>query len=98
MARHVLWVIVCYSSILLAYPIPVRAEEPIRISYSSVNPHALLVSLAEKRGLYATLFTEQTRGLVPQSAMAKARDARREKSARNTGFTPRLKVVSGGTR
>ncbi len=53
MARHVLWVIVCYSSILLAYPIPVRAEEPIRISYSSVNPHALLVSLAEKRGLYA---------------------------------------------
>ncbi len=28
------------------------AQEPIRVSYSSVNPHALFVSLAEKRGLY----------------------------------------------
>ena len=27
--------------------------DTIRIAYSSVNPHALLVSLAEKRGLYA---------------------------------------------
>ena len=54
--------------------------------------------LLEKRGLYATLFNEQTRGLVPQSAMAKAREARREKTARNTGFNPRLKVVSGGAR
>jgi ATP-binding cassette, subfamily B, putative efflux pump len=54
--------------------------------------------LLDKRGLYATLFNEQTRGLVPQSAMAKAREARREKSARNSGFNPRLKVVSGGAR
>ncbi len=54
--------------------------------------------LLEKHGLYARLFNEQTRGLVPQSAMAKAREARREKSARNTGFNPRLKVVSGGAR
>ena len=30
-----------------------RAADTIRIAYSSVNPHALLVSLAEKRGLYA---------------------------------------------
>lgn len=30
-----------------------RAAETIRLVYSSVNPHALLVSLAEKRGLYA---------------------------------------------
>lgn len=29
------------------------AAENIRIVYSSVNPHALLVSMAEKRGLYA---------------------------------------------
>ena len=29
------------------------AVETIRIAYSSVNPHALLVSMAEKRGLYA---------------------------------------------
>ncbi len=52
--------------------------------------------LLEKRGLYATLFNEQTRGLVPQSAMAKAREARREKTIRNTGFSPRLQIVSGG--
>ena len=32
---------------------PARSQETIRISYSSVNPHALLVSLAEKRGLYS---------------------------------------------
>jgi NitT/TauT family transport system substrate-binding protein len=30
-----------------------QAADTIRIAYSSVNPHALLVSLAEKRGLYA---------------------------------------------
>lgn len=29
------------------------AADTVRIAYSSVNPHALLVSLAEKRGLYA---------------------------------------------
>lgn len=29
-----------------------RAADTIRIAYSSVTPHALLVSLAEKRGLY----------------------------------------------
>ena len=33
--------------------VPVRAAEPIRIAYSSVNPHALLAWIAEKRGLYA---------------------------------------------
>ena len=30
-----------------------QAADTIRIAYSSVNPHALLVSLAEKRSLYA---------------------------------------------
>jgi NitT/TauT family transport system substrate-binding protein len=29
------------------------AADTIRIAYSSVNPHALIVSMAEKRGLYA---------------------------------------------
>jgi subfamily B ATP-binding cassette protein MsbA len=63
-----------------------------------VGTHEQLVA---KRGLYATLFFEQTRGLVPQSAevdrVAIARNARRQKSFRNYGFNePRLKVLSGG--
>jgi subfamily B ATP-binding cassette protein MsbA len=63
-----------------------------------VGTHQQLVA---KRGLYATLFFEQTRGLVPQSAetdrVAIARNARRQKSFRNYGFNqPRLKVLSGG--
>lgn len=32
---------------------PATALDTIRVAYSSVNPHALLVSMAEKRGLYA---------------------------------------------
>lgn len=39
--------------ILLAKVTPALALDSIRIAYSSVNPHALLVSMAEKRGLYA---------------------------------------------
>jgi len=38
---------------LVAYRQSVSAADTIRIAYSSVNPHALLVSLAEKRGLFA---------------------------------------------
>ncbi len=38
---------------LLVYRGEPYAAENIRIVYSSVNPHALLVSMAEKRGLYA---------------------------------------------
>lgn len=34
------------------YP-PARAQEPIRVIYSSINPHASLVWIAEKRGLFA---------------------------------------------
>jgi NitT/TauT family transport system substrate-binding protein len=37
----------------ISYVGPVSAADTIRIAYSSVNPHALLVSLAEKRGLFA---------------------------------------------
>jgi NitT/TauT family transport system substrate-binding protein len=32
---------------------PALAADTIRLAYSSVNPHALIVSMAEKRGLYA---------------------------------------------
>ena len=39
--------------ILVSYLKPVSAADTIRIAYSSLNPHALLVSLAEKRGLFA---------------------------------------------
>src|ERR1043166_9720439 len=43
------------SSLLLFFSsgAPVAALDTLRIAYSSVNPHALLVSMAEKRGLYA---------------------------------------------
>ncbi len=40
-------------AILFMASAPAGAADTIRIAYSSVNPHALLVSLAEKRGLYA---------------------------------------------
>ena len=39
--------------ILLATAASANAADTIRVAYSSVNPHALLVSMAEKRGLYA---------------------------------------------
>jgi len=40
-------------SMWIGYVGPVSAADTIRIAYSSVNTHALLVSLAEKRGLFA---------------------------------------------
>ena len=40
----------CYMFLSASH---VLALDTIRIAYSSVNPHALLVSMAEKRGLYA---------------------------------------------
>ena len=45
-------VIGCLFLLIIAVA-PARALDSIRIAYSSVNPHALLVSMAEKRGLYA---------------------------------------------
>ena len=66
-----------------------------------VGTHEQLVA---KRGLYATLFHEQTRGLVPQSAAARQEadrlaNAPRQKNVRNIGSNPtHLKVVSGGAR
>ncbi|HLX38855.1 MAG TPA: hypothetical protein VKR29_13685, partial [Candidatus Binataceae bacterium] len=52
-----------------------------------VGTHEELIA---KRGLYATLFFEQTRGLVPQSATAKTAKANRTKVATNQ---PRLRIV-----
>ncbi len=52
MKRSVLAALVAMP-ILVSYLKPVSAADTIRIAYSSVNPHALLVSLAEKRGLFA---------------------------------------------
>ena len=45
--------IVSLSLLCAAWVGLAQAADTIRIAYSSVNPHALLVSLAEKRGLYA---------------------------------------------
>ena len=42
----------CAMGVLIHFGGPFAAET-IRVVYSSVNPHALLVSMAEKRGLYA---------------------------------------------
>ncbi len=42
----------CAMGVFVHFGGPFAAEN-IRIVYSSVNPHALLVSMAEKRGLYA---------------------------------------------
>src|SRR5678810_687134 len=44
---------VMFTAIFLGWTCLSSAADTIRIAYSSVNPHALLVSLAEKRGLYA---------------------------------------------
>jgi ABC-type nitrate/sulfonate/bicarbonate transport system substrate-binding protein len=45
--------IIALSLLCAAWVGLAHAADTIRIAYSSVNPHALLVSLAEKRGLYA---------------------------------------------
>jgi NitT/TauT family transport system substrate-binding protein len=52
MRRLLLRVFFCALGILIHFGGPFAAET-IRVVYSSVNPHALLVSMAEKRGLYA---------------------------------------------
>lgn len=47
-----------------------RAAETIRIAYSSVNPHALLVWIAEKRGLYAKYGLSSVVIYVPGGSVA----------------------------
>ncbi|MGE5853333.1 MAG: hypothetical protein ACM35E_09380, partial [Deltaproteobacteria bacterium] len=44
---------VMFTTIFLGWACISSAADTIRIAYSSINPHALLVSLAEKRGLFA---------------------------------------------
>jgi NitT/TauT family transport system substrate-binding protein len=55
MARFVGSIVLFIVSFVFSFfiGVPARAAEPIRISYSSVNPHALLAWIGEKRGLYA---------------------------------------------
>src|SRR5262245_57729365 len=50
MKRFALITLLCYVFLIRTHAL---ALDTIRITYSSVNPHALLVSMAEKRGLYA---------------------------------------------
>ncbi len=52
MRRLLLRTFFCALGVFLHFGGPFAAET-IRVVYSSVNPHALLVSMAEKRGLYA---------------------------------------------
>ena len=51
-AKYPFKAFVYFLLLLFAGRTPAIAQETVRVSYSSVNPHALLVSLAEKRGLY----------------------------------------------
>jgi NitT/TauT family transport system substrate-binding protein len=50
-SRLVLAILTCFL-ILLLQTRSAGAQEPIRIIYSSINPHASLVWIAEKRGLF----------------------------------------------
>jgi ATP-binding cassette, subfamily B, putative efflux pump len=61
-----------------------------------VGTHQELVA---KRGLYATLFNEQTRGLVPQKRDAERIAVAARQKAHNYGLDqPRLKVIGGSRR
>jgi NitT/TauT family transport system substrate-binding protein len=53
MKRLVLIILFCCIFLLCFKRGSALALDNLRIAYSSVNPHALLVSMAEKRGLYA---------------------------------------------
>lgn len=62
----VLFLFAASSAVCRAAP----AAEPVRIAYSSVNPHALLVWIAEKRGLYAKHGLSSTLVYVPGGSVA----------------------------
>jgi ABC-type nitrate/sulfonate/bicarbonate transport system substrate-binding protein len=61
--------LVCYLTVLLAAG-QTFALDTVRILYSSVNPHALLVSIAEKRGLYAKYGLSSVLVYVPGGSTA----------------------------
>jgi NitT/TauT family transport system substrate-binding protein len=61
--------LVC-SLVLFACSRATLAQEPTRIIYSSVNPHALLASIAEKRGLYAKYGLSSVLVYVPGGSTA----------------------------
>ncbi len=61
--------LVCYLLILLSTG-ETFALDTVRILYSSVNPHALLVSIAEKRGLYAKYGLSSVLVYVPGGSTA----------------------------
>jgi ABC-type nitrate/sulfonate/bicarbonate transport system substrate-binding protein len=65
MSRLVAIMVLSLFAVLSAVCSDARAAEPIRIAYSSVNPHALLVWIAEKRGLYAKHGLSSTLVYVP---------------------------------
>ena len=52
MRQFLIRTFLCAVGVFIHFGEPFAAET-IRVVYSSVNPHALLVSMAEKRGLYA---------------------------------------------
>ncbi len=62
--------LICFCMSLFAEPSPARAQESLRIIYSSVNPHALLASIAEKRGLYAKYGLSSVLVYVPGGSTA----------------------------
>jgi NitT/TauT family transport system substrate-binding protein len=61
--------LVCCLTVLLAAG-QTFALDRVRILYSSVNPHALLVSIAEKRGLYAKYGLSSVLVYVPGGSTA----------------------------
>lgn len=64
-----LYALSCYLFALL-WAVETHALDTVRILYSSVNPHALLVSIAEKRGLYAKYGLSSVLVYVPGGSTA----------------------------